>query len=462
MPKYVQRGPMPVSAEALFAWHARPGALQRLLPPWQAVRVEKPGGIHEGETVVLRMGPGPLALRWVARHGSVEPGRSFVDEQESGPFARWRHTHRCLPDGPDRSVLEDEVDYELPLSGLSSGIAGGRVEALLRRMFGFRHRRTHDDLFRHAAVPGEPRRVAVTGASGLVGQSLAAFLSTGGHRVAPLVRRAATAGSDEIRWDPARGEIDRDGLAGVDAVVHLAGESIAAPRWSEAKKRAIRDSRVQGTRLLCEALASLERPPEVLVSASAIGIYGDRGVEIVDEESAPGEGFLAEVCREWEAAAAPARDRGIRVVHLRIGVVLSARGGMLAQVLTPFRLGLGGPVGGGKQVLSWISLDDLVGAIHFALFADHLTGPVNAVAPDAVTNREFARCLGRVLRRPAVVPLPSAAVRAALGEMGENLLLGGVRVAPSRLLETGFRFLYGDLEDALRFELGRLTLGEAS
>jgi uncharacterized protein (TIGR01777 family) len=456
MPRYVQRSSMPVSAEALFAWHARPGALQRLLPPWQQVRVEKPGGIEEGQTVVLRMGPGPVALRWVARHGPVEPGRSFVDEQESGPFARWRHVHRCLPAGGGRSVLEDEVDYALPLSGLLSGIAGGRVEAMLRRMFAFRHLRTHNDLLRHAAVPSESLRVAVSGASGLVGRSLEAFLTTGGHRVAALVRRSATPGRDEIPWDPARGKIDRGALAGVDAVVHLAGESIAALRWSEEKKRAIRESRVQGTRVLCEALASLERPPRVLVSASAVGIYGDRGDETVDEASAPGHGFLAEVCREWEAATQPARDRGIRVVHLRIGVVLSARGGMLAQVLRPFRLGLGGPVGDGKQFLSWIALDDLLGAVHFALFADDLEGAVNAVAPEAVTNREFARRLGRVLRRPAVVPLPSFAVRKALGEMGETLLLGGARVAPARLERTGFRFLFGDLEGALRFELGRL------
>jgi uncharacterized protein (TIGR01777 family) len=455
VPRFTAESELPASAEAVFRWHARPGALQRLLPPWQRVRIERAGGVEEGETVILRAGPGPLALRWVARHGAVEPGCAFRDEQVSGPFARWIHEHRFLDREGGGSLVRDEVDWELPFARLSHPLAGRRVERALARMFRFRHLRTRQDLERHAAAPDRSLRIAVTGASGLVGTQLCAFLRTGGHRVFPLVRRAAAPGTDEIRWDPTRGTIDATALEGMDAVVHLAGESIAGRRWTEAKKRAIRESRVEGTRLLCEALARLGRPPGVLISSSAVGFYGsDRGDEALDEKGAPGSDFLARVCIDWEAATAPAAEAGVRVVHLRTGVVLTAAGGVLAQMLPPFRLGLGGPVGSGRQVISWIALDDLLGAIHFLLWQGDASGPVNAVAPAPASSRELARQLGRVLRRPAALPLPAAVVRLVLGEMGETLLLGGARVLPERLRALGFPFLFGDLESALRFELG--------
>jgi uncharacterized protein (TIGR01777 family) len=296
--------------------------------------------------------------------------------------------------------------------------------------------------------------VAVTGASGLVGSRLCAFLTTGGHRVSRLVRRPP-ASLDEVRWDPAAGRADLGALEGADAVVHLAGETIAGGRFTDARKALIRDSRVAGTRTLVEALARLRRPPGVLVSASAIGYYGDRGDTLLDEASAPGEGFLPQVCREWEAAAAAVAGRGVRVVLPRLGIVLSPAGGALAKLLTPFRLGAGGRVGSGRQFMSWIDLDDAIGALHFALGAATLAGPVNLVAPAPVTNAEFARALGRVLGRPARVPFPAPAVRLLLGEMGEALLLASQRVRPRRLEEAGFGFRHSTLEAALRFELGR-------
>lgn len=300
--------------------------------------------------------------------------------------------------------------------------------------------------------------VAVTGSTGLVGGALAPRLAAGGHRVVRLVRSTTTAllpGERAVSWDPDAGAIDSTGLVGVDAVVHLAGESIARGRWTEARKRRIRASRVGSTRLLAEALARLARPPRVLVAASATGYYGDRGDLVLREDSAPGSGFLAGVCREWEAAAEPAARRGIRVVHLRIGLVLSRDGGALAALLTPFRLGAGGPVGSGAQWWSWITLDDLLGAILHALATEPLAGPVNAVAPNPVTNREFAKTLGRVLRRPALLPLPAFAARLVLGEMAGALLLASARVVPARLQATGYAFREPALEGALRRELGR-------
>jgi uncharacterized protein (TIGR01777 family) len=443
-------------AEEVFAWHGRPGAFERLTPPWERVRVlERSGGLTDGSRVVIEIRRGPLRLRWVARHRDYEAGRRFADEQVKGPFRSWVHTHRFEPLEGGESLLEDHVDYRLPLGPLGQALAGRSVERTLARLFRFRHARTAADLARHRAVADRgPLRVAITGASGLIGESLGAFLSAGGHAVARLVRRVAR-GPDEIAWDPAAGKIDAARLAGVDAVVHLAGESVAAGRWTAARKRRILESRVGSTRLLAETLARLEQGPRVLVSASAIGYYGDRGDRRLTEESEPGRGFLAEVCQAWEAAAEPARRAGIRVVHPRIGLVLSGRGGALARMLLPFRLGLGGVVGSGRQVASWIALDDVVGAIHHLLFADGVAGPVNLAAPVAVPHRELVRTLGRVLRRPTRLPLPAAAVRVLLGEMGQALLLDGARVEPARLLAGGFRFLHPDLEGALRSELGR-------
>jgi uncharacterized protein (TIGR01777 family) len=296
--------------------------------------------------------------------------------------------------------------------------------------------------------------ILVTGASGLIGSALASSLSAAGHDVTRLVRSAPQPGEKAARWDPQAGSIDAHAFDGVEAVVHLAGENIAA-RWTSAQKVKIRDSRVQGTQVLSEQLATLADPPKVLVCASAIGYYGDRGAEVLSEDSAAGAGFLAEVCRAWEAAAEPARQKGMRVVHLRFGLVLSATGGALAKMLPPFRLGLGGVLGSGRQYISWIALADAVGAIEHAIVTDALQGPINAAAPQAVTNQEFTKTLGNVLGRPTIFPLPAFAARLMFGEMADALLLASTRVQPAKLLASGYRFRYPELEGALRHLLQR-------
>jgi hypothetical protein len=295
-------------------------------------------------------------------------------------------------------------------------------------------------------------KVLITGASGLIGSALSARLATGGHDVVCLTRSAPSR-PGEFRWDPTAGEIDRAPFDGIDGVVNLAGETVAG-RWTETKKRKIRDSRVLGTRLLAETAAAQDPQPRVFVSASAVGYYGDRGDEPVTEGSPIGHGFLAEVVRAWEAAAEPAREAGIRVVNPRFGIVQSAAGGALRAQLPLFRLGLGGRVGNGRQYVSWVALDDVVGAIEFALGNERLAGPANVSAPQPVTNAEYARTLGRVLGRPAVLPAPAPALRLVLGEFSGELL-GGQRVLPDRLLEEGFEFRYPELEGALRHVLGR-------
>lgn len=295
--------------------------------------------------------------------------------------------------------------------------------------------------------------IAVTGSTGLIGSRLAALLASGGHRVMRLLRSKPRPELDEVYWDPAREMVDTMALGHVDAVVHLAGESIAKGRWTAKKKARIRDSRVDGTRVLSKALTRLSPPPNVMICASAIGYYGDRGDEWLREESPPGSGFLADVCRQWEAAAEPARERGIRVVHLRTGVVLSPAGGALRQMLPPFRMGLGGKIGSGRQYLSWVAIDDLLGVIMHALTTDTLQGPVNAVSPNPVTNLEFTRTLGRVLGRPTLFPMPALAARLVFGEMAEELLLASARVQPARLVTTGYQFRFPTLDGALRYLL---------
>lgn len=298
-------------------------------------------------------------------------------------------------------------------------------------------------------------RVAVSGARGFVGQALVRHLTRLGFAVKSLVRHSPSR-SDEIYWDPQKGEIDRDGLEKMDAVIHLAGENIAAKRWSKARKKEIVDSRIVGTKLLAGTLASLQNPPKVFISVSATGFYGNRSEEMT-EESLPGTGFLPETCQSWEAASqeaakAPKGRAGIRVVNPRLGMVLGRRGGALAKMLPPFRLGLGAVFGDGKQPVSWIHLEDLLRIFEYLLH-NPLSGPVNAVAPHAVSNRELTEMLARVLKRPAWFRMPAFAVRLIFGEMGEKLLLQGANVVPEKLIQAGFRFRFSDLEGALRHEL---------
>ena len=296
-------------------------------------------------------------------------------------------------------------------------------------------------------------KVLLSGASGLVGTALSKSLSSDGHQVLRLVRGSFPASdADAIAWSAVEGTVDTQALAAhgrLDAVVHLAGEGIANRRWTKAQKARLRDSRVIGTRGLAEAVAELPEPPGVLVSASAIGWYGDRGAEWVDETDEPGEMFLSDVCRDWEAATIPAREAGIRVVNHRIGVVLSANGGALTKMLLPFKLGLGGRVGSGDQYWSWITLDDLVASIRHVIDTETISGPVNAVAPAPATNLEFTKSLGKALRRPTIFPMPAFVARLMLGQMADELLLGGARIRASVLEQTGFQWTHPELDEAL-------------
>jgi uncharacterized protein len=435
--------------DVAFAYHARPGALERLVPPWERVEVlRRDGGVGDRGSVELRLDG---LLRWRARHTDYDPPHLFRDEQERGPFARWVHTHRFAALDAQRTRLTDTIDYRLPLGGLGKLVAGRYVQKRLERTFAYRHAVTAMDLERIAwAAPMGTKRIAVSGASGLIGKALSRFLTLGGHTVVPLVRRAGRG----IHWDPETGEIDHSALEGFDAVVHLAGEPVANPRWTKEFREAALKSRKAGTALIARAIARLERPPAVFVSANGIGTYGDRDDEWLDENASQGSGFLADVCAAWEDAAAYAAP--VRTVVARIGLVLDTRSGPLSELVRPFRWGVGGSFGHGRQFMSWIGIDDVVGALHRAIFDDALRGPVNFVTPNPVRNSEFARILGRVLRRPTFIGVPAWALRLMLGaQKAQELVLGGQRVRPARLESVDFQFAHRELEPALRHLFGR-------
>lgn len=453
--EFVARVRVPVPVETLFAWHEQPGAFARLAPPWEQPTVlSHTGGIRDGARVVLRVPVGPVHTTWTIEHRDYIANQQFRDVLLDGPFSEFVHTHRFTPDGADASVLEDHIVWQLPLGPLGA-IGAGHAQRTLARVFAYRHTLLAGDLARHAAYAQRPRmRIAITGATGFIGAQLAAFLSTGGHEVVRIGRGAVRPGVVDVSWDPHRGALDPRALEGIDAVVHLAGAPIA-DRWNASRKQAIRDSRIEGTSLLAHTLAQLTRKPRVLLSGSAIGIYGSRGDEVLTERSAPGTGFLADVGRAWEGATEPAARAGIRVAHLRTGIVQGAAGGALAVQAPLFRWCAGGTLGSGTQMVSPIALDDHIGAIHHCLMRDEIRGPVNLVAPHAVTNAEFTRVLAQVLSRPAIAPAPAFAIRLAMGtDMADQTVLASQHVVPEVLMQTGFTWRWPDLEAMLRFELG--------
>ena len=447
---------MSFSSDVLAHWHFRSGALDRLLPPWQDVRViHDAGPMRVGATTELSVPIGPIRKTWQARIDEAVPGERFVDVQVSGPFGAWRHEHRFEPvpgTSEPSSRLVDEIHYRMPLAPLGD-LGSSLARRDLERLFRWRHWRTGMDLLRHRELQSKaPGRVVVTGSSGLVGRQLVAFLRTGGHDVRTLVRRDPDREQGEFRWNPEAGSIDASAFEGVDAVFHLAGAGIADQRWTDDRMQLIRDSRIRSTNLLAETLADLEDRPSVLVSASAVGWYGDRE-EIVQDTSPPGEGWLSEVAVDWEKAADPARAAGIRVVHPRIGIVLTPRGGALAKMLPAFRLGGGGRVGSGRQLMSWIGIDDLLGTLLQGMVDEGIEGGFNATTPNPLSQIDFARTLASVLHRPAVVPLPGFVARAVFGRMAEPLLLEGVGAMPTTLMDRGFRFETPELQGCLEMLL---------
>lgn len=440
------RSTFPVSREALAGYHFAPKAFERLNPPFDLAEVVDSPGLLEGARTTLRLPFGPGKVTMVVEHTEVRPGHGFIDVQREGPFARFSNVHRFVEDGAG-SAREDELELVAPLGALGS-VANASITARAEASMRYRHRLLALDLPRHAAFADRPRlTVALSGASGLVGSTLADFLSTGGHTVRKMKRQ----GPDGI---------DAAALEGADAVVHLAGAGVADQRWSPERKRELLSSRVDFTRALVKRLRALSKPPKVLVSASGIGVYGDRGDEALDESSSPGPAgehgaaFLTGICHGWEEAALEAREL-TRVAIVRFGAVLSAKGGALAKMLPALSAGAAGPIAGGAQWMSWVCLEDVIGSLHQLLWREDLSGPFNVVSPEPLRNREFMSRAAAVLSRPAFMPAPAFALKLAFGEMAEATLLPSQKVAPRRLVEAGYTFAHSTLEECLRFTLGK-------
>lgn len=427
---------MPCDSDFLYRWHTMPRAINRLTPPWENIAIiEQPKTLAKDQKVHIKL---EGLIDWKLKILDLEEGKSFSDTQISGPFSSWTHEHSMQAINSTSSLLVERINFKLPILNFSLGEIF--IESKLRPLFNYRFKTMLNDLRMHYMNKDtKPMKILISGSSGLVGSALVDFLSSGGHKVSRLLRN----------------ETNQEKLEGYDVIIHLAGENIANKRWTEDQKEKISKSRIDGTNAIAGALLKLNTPPSTFLCASAIGFYGDRGEELCNEDSEAGDGFLAETCSQWEKACERLKGKGIRVINTRFGIILDPRSGALGKMLPVFKLGAGGRLGNGKQWMSWIALDDVLGVILHCIINGSISGPVNVVSPNPVTNNEFTKVLGKVLKRLTIAPAPSIALKLALGEMADALLLSSTKVEAKVLKNTGYEFAYPDLEAALRHMLGK-------
>ena len=449
------------SAPLVFEYLASSHAFDRLKPPNEPITVlHQTGRIENGSIIHLEIREmwGLAKIPWVLKHQDYIYGEQFCDVQVKGPFISWKHLHRIEKIDENTCKLIDSIQYRLPMGKFTEWMGQHLISWKLKKLFKYREPVMQYDLAQIQEQGGSVMKILVSGSTGLVGSALVSFLSTQGHNVTRLCRGAAKNDSEaSVRyWSPTVSNgIHPDDLEGFDAIVHLSGDNIASGRWSESKRKTIYESRVHSTQLLANALSAVKVKPKVFVCASAIGYYGDTGSISADETFPKGHGFLSDTCDAWEKACKEAQMAGIRVVNIRTGLVLSPKGGALQKILPIFSLGGGGQLGNGQQYWSWISIDDLVGAYYHAIINETLKGPVNAVAPEAMTNKLFTKTLGSVLKRSTFFPVPAFILRILLGEMADTLLLESCKVKPAKLQESGYEYRTPELEQALRHLLGR-------
>tara|TARA_A100001015_G_scaffold318935_1_gene440314 strand:+ start:4161 stop:5552 length:1392 start_codon:yes stop_codon:yes gene_type:complete len=441
---------MPVPAHQLFSWHERRGAFERLTPPWQRLDiVYNSGSLLPGSYVIFKAYYGPFFITWKAEHIHYDKNREFIDTQKKGPFKTWVHHHITKEKNATTSILKDSITYTLPMKHINIGKCS--INTSLKQLFAYRHKTLHTDLYiQNKYCFKKPLKIAITGSSGTIGQCLSAFLTTAGHCVIPITRKKIT--TQHIFWDINRQFIENDKLENIDAVINLCGENIGQRKWSAQQKERIYNSRILSTRLLANALNTLKSPPHTLISASAIGYYGKNAQHVKNENQLGGNDFLATVCEKWEQAAQHFTQG--RVVNPRFGIVLTPKGGALKKMLPVFRAGLGGQLGSGSQIMSWISIDDLIYTLYHILYTHTLSGPINITSPHSVSNRLFTQTLGQILKRPYIFSIPEKILKIIFGEMAEGTLLADINAIPSKLLKSGFTFQYDKLETTLRHLLG--------
>ena len=464
LPLFVHKAKFDANKKQIWDWYNSDGAFRRIMPEWEGIQPINAGRLVDGDETIFKVKMGPLRQKWVARHHSVVPGESFADRMIKGPFGAWNHHHEFESSSGQMTSVIDNVEYKLPLHIFTGWSAGFTVLPRMKQMFEFRSVRVANDLKQIQATAKLSRqRILVSGSTGMIGLQLCAFLEAAGHDVHRLLRPSTKLPSDVdsskvVKWNDLTGEILEGDMNGFDSIIHLAGAGIGDKRWSKKRLKLIRDSRIIPTENLAKIVAGLENPPKKMLCSSAIGFYGNRGTEVLDENSSAGNDMLSDLCKDWENASNAAKDAGINVIHLRTGIVMSPLGGALAKLLLPAKMGAGGPVGGGKQMQSWISLDDEIYAIHHLMMKEDSEGVYNLTAPNPVSQKQFAKTLGKVLRRPAFAPLPGFVIKILFGQMGKKLVLEGQDVRPNRLLESGYEFTHSELESCLRSCLGKFKL----
>lgn len=438
--------------EKLFRYHERPGVLRRLTPPWVNAEVlREPENIHAGSSAVIRLKKIGVKLDWVARHTEYEKNSFFKDAQLKGPFRFWQHNHYFKDISPGSSKLTDFVEYDLPLSGLLDIAAGRLVRKELERMFRYRHSVIKNDLSIIEKYDVPVKKILISGSGGVIGRELTTLLRMMGHQVYKLIRRKSGR-DDEIVYEPYSGYFS-DSLEGFDIVIHLAGDPIGKGRWTDNKKKVIRESRINTTRFLVERIKQLKRPPEVFFSASAIGYYCDRGETEVDEESEKGSSFISDLCWDWEKEASKMKDT-CRTVMGRFGVVLTLKGGALKEYYDFYKFGFGFKIDSGEQWISWISLDDALYSVLECIFNKNIRGAVNIVSDSPVRQKDFAETLGRFMKRPILFKLPASFISGLFGQKGKEILLEGCKVTPLKLKEQKHRFFCNDLKSAFTHHMG--------
>jgi len=439
---------LPFSQEDVFAWHMREGALDRMIPPWVNTQINKRGRPDVvGSKTVFHFSLGPYHTDWVSEHTSFTPNKEFVDEQRKGPFRYFRHTHK-VEDVEGGCILKDTVEYATPFF-----LSKIQVEKHLERQFSFRHKRLLTDLSVFSRYDKTPKKILVSGSHGMVGAALCSFLSSIGADVWKLHRGLSDPAGKVIGWDPIHDGKSGEEFEGFDAVIHLAGENIGKNRWSLRQKERIFQSRCRDTWLLAQILSRLNKPPQVFISASAVGIYADLPGSALTESSPYGTDFLADLCKHWEKASDILAQIGVRICSTRFGYILSPKGGLLRQLLPAFRLGLGGRLGSGEQMFPWVALDDVVYGIYHCIMNKKVGAAVNITAPSPVSQEFFAKTVAKVLHSPNFASVPEWLLRLLLGERADALILKSIQAVPERLLQTGYRFCYTDLESFLKESL---------